>query len=1225
MEDKLNAIPDDHPVIFELSDPGGKLRKKITRAKGLNGFYVFAAGTSPDDPTGLWQATVSIGGLKFFKTIRIETVKPNRLKINLDFGEKTLFSNHPVKGKLNVKWLHGAIAGNMNARIDVNYTNRSTDFTGYDGYTFRDISKSFNPVEKVIFEGKTNDLGEAGFTPDLDLQDQPQGMLNAVFTTRVFEQGGDFSIDRFSIPFSPYPVYIGLKAPEGDRYGMLLTDTLQTFNLVSLNEDGSPVSRKKLNVRVYKLNWQWWWRSSDENLASYSGNSAHEAVYEAGVSTGSDGKGQFSMKIKYPDWGRFLIMVRDPLGGHSVSRIVYFDWPGYAGRSSRNDPQAASILPFSSDKTTYTVGETAKITIPTSSSGRIFLSIENGTTVIDHYWLESTGDETMFNFTITKNMAPNVYVNVSLIQPHAQTKNDLPIRMYGVIPIMVENPETHLYPQILMDEVLRPETATSIRISEKSGREMTYTLAMVDEGLLDLTRFVTPDPWHTFYAREALGVKTFDLYNYVLGAYGGRMDGVFSIGGGVDKEAVNPQKKANRFPPVVRFLGPFQLKAGAENIHKISIPNYIGSVRTMVVAAHDGAYGNAEKAVPVRKPLMVLSTLPRVLAPGEQVSLPVTVFALEENIKDVDISIEASDIFDIPETTRRVRFERTGDQIFEFPVQVKNQTGIGKIRVKVKSGKETAYTETDLDIRSPNPEITDFVYGVADPGQNWNKSCTLPGMAGTNKGILEVSSIPPMDFGRRLKYLLQYPHGCIEQVTSAAFPQLYLENVIDLNGWNKQVTTTNIKAAIDKLGKFILPSGGLGYWPSSGTESEWGSCYAGHFLLEAKDHGFDVPEVWLSKWAKYQRKTARNWRLSGNPDNWQNKQDELIQAYRLYTLALAGEPELGSMNRLREIPDLDHLARWRLAAAYALAGQHEMAADMVRSASTQVDQVYQTEYTFGSGLRDKAMILETMNLLGYRDEAVPIIQYISEKLSSDDWFNTQSTAYALLAISEFLGKDKTSNALDYDFTFQNEKSEHVATNHPVSEIQKNFENLESCSVKVTNKGKGTLFIRLSMSGTPLAGKEQSLAKNLIMDVEYKNMDGSALNVDRLEQGKDFLAVVTISNPGTLGNYHNLALTQIFPSGWEIQNTRMFSTSIGDFDSPDYMDIRDDRVYSYFDLLSRKSRHFALKLTAAYKGKFYLPGISCGAMYRNDISALDTWKMGRNIFTRSVAEHEAFPF
>ncbi len=253
----------------------------------------------------------------------------------------------------------------------------------------------------------------------------------------------------------------------------------------------------------------------------------------------------------------------------------------------------------------------------------------------------------------------------------------------------------------------------------------------------------------------------------------------------------------------------------------------------------------------------------------------------------------------------------------------------------VKSGKETASYETELDIRPSNPSITDMIYGVINPGEGMKKSFALPGMSGTNSGILEVSSIPPIDFGRRLKYLVTYPHGCVEQVTSSAFPQLYLQNVMDVGEENARLIPVNVKAAIEKLGKFILPSGGFGYWPTSGTENEWGTCYAGHFLLKAREGGYEVPSAWITNWTGYQRKTARNWRKRGYQDKWDKQQDELVQAYRLYTLALAGAPELGAMNRLREVQDIYSLAAWRLAAAYSLAGQQETARNMVQNLTTE--------------------------------------------------------------------------------------------------------------------------------------------------------------------------------------------------------------------------------------------------------------------------------------------------
>ena len=252
-------------------------------------------------------------------------------------------------------------------------------------------------------------------------------------------------------------------------------------------------------------------------------------------------------------------------------------------KRAEENPARTTMLSFSSDKQNYTVGETAKISIPSSGQGRALLSIENGSQIIDAYWINATEPETNFSFTVSEKMTPNVYVNVTLIQPHSQTKNDLPIRLYGVIPIFVEDPSTRLHPVITMPDVLKPEESVTVKVSEEKKMGCSYTLAIVDEGLLGLTRFQTPDPWAVLYAREALGVKTWDVYDMVLGAYGGRIEKILSIGGGMEGqvEGESEKNRADRFPPMVKFLGPFTLKEGQTNSHTIQIPRYVGSVKTI--------------------------------------------------------------------------------------------------------------------------------------------------------------------------------------------------------------------------------------------------------------------------------------------------------------------------------------------------------------------------------------------------------------------------------------------------------------------------------------------------------------------------------------------------------------------------------------------------------------------------------------------------------------------
>ena len=268
-------------------------------------------------------------------------------------------------------------------------------------------------------------------------------------------------------------------------------------------------------------------------------------------------------------------------------------------------------------------------------------------------------------------MTPNVYVNVTLIQPHAQTINDLPIRLYGIVPISVEDPSTHLTPIIKTPEVWKPEKKSAVTVSEKDGKEMTYTIAIVDEGLLDLTRFKTPDPWSAFYAHEALGVKTWDLFDLVMGAYGAELSRILAIGGDGD---INNKggNKANRFKPMVKFMGPFSLKKGQTVIHEFMMPQYVGSVRTMVIAGYKGAYGSADKTTPVRDPLMILGTLPRVVGPGEEVDLPVSVFAMEKKVKNVKVEIQTNNMFTaLDGKSKSITFAEIGDEVVNFKLKVR--------------------------------------------------------------------------------------------------------------------------------------------------------------------------------------------------------------------------------------------------------------------------------------------------------------------------------------------------------------------------------------------------------------------------------------------------------------------------------------------------------------------------------------------------------------------------
>lgn len=1194
--DKFKKLPANHPVKFTLQDPSGQVVYQVTKTKNVQGIYDFRTNTDANAMTGNYMAIAEVGNQSFYKSLKIETIKPNRLKID--------FRIHPTNSAdsaayLTAKWLHGAIARNLRATVTVGFQPTKTTFTGFKDYEFDSPLKSFTSDVETVFDGKLNEKGEARPRTRLHIDGGSPGKLKASYVIKVFEESGDFSIDRFQSIHSPYSTYIGLKTPEMKDYDpSLVTDQTHRFDVAALNEQGKPVQANRLQVKIYKLKWRWWYEQDEEDLMSYISRSGTIAVKDTIISAKA-GKGAFNYKVKYNDYGRYLITVTDLDGEHQTGKILNFDWP-YWNRGNRTENEQAKMLSFSSNKTSYMKGEKIKLSFPSPESGRALVSIENGQKVLQKFWIKTTKGETTHEFPATANMSPAAYIHVTMIQPHSRTENDLPIRMYGVIPILVDDPETHLNPIIRMADVIKPESSASINVKEQNGRRMVYTLAVVDDGLLDLTRYSTPQPWGTFYAREALGVKTWDMYDEVIGAYSGRLDNLIGIGGdGSEEPGSGP--KANRFKPMVRHIGPFVLEPGQERSHKIDVPNYIGSVRVMVVAHNnEGAYGNAEKTVFVRKPLMVLTTLPRVLAPGEEVSVPITVFAMENHVRKVNVGIEGNQFFEVLDSkTRSIEFKENGDQLVVFKLKVKRMAGIGQIKVVAISGKEKATDEIEIDIRPSNPVVKENTSFTVEKGKSLNTMLKYFGLYGTNKVVIEVSNIPSIGLEKRLDYLISYPHGCIEQTTSAAFPQLYVGNLLDLDDKKKKELTTNVQAAINRLQGFQTSNGGFSYWPSESYDSEWGTNYGGHFLIEAESAGYKVPASLMSNWLQFQQNKAKNWQVGSYATR--SETDEHIQAYRLYVLALYKKPETGAMNRLREKANLSVVAKWRLAAAYHLAGQPEIARKMISKLAIEVPTYEELSGSYGSDFRDEAMILEALSIMGdSRDDVVA--KNLAQRLRSNDWLSTQETAYSLLAMCTYTGSRNGKSSVSYSYELEGKGMKQVNSDKSVSTIYfKNADFKDKASFKLTNKGSSKLFVSVSVAGVLMEGDKTAKSAGMYMSIRYTDMDGNVVKPEKLKQGTEFQAEVTIKNPTKKDYYRELVLNQMFPSGWEIHNSRM--DEMGFLSTARYQDFRDDRVFSYFDIPPGQSKKIIVRLNASYVGRFYLPSIYAEAMYDNKIMAL----------------------
>lgn len=1196
--DRSKSLPKEHPVILELTNPLGQKVAHRVQSKGVMGLYAFNLPIATDAPTGLYTAEITVGGASFTKFLRVETVMPNRLKLDINYGAETLVKGKPINGTMHTEWLSGAVARNLKYDIQATFTKSSTQFKAYKDFVFSTTATSFASEESRLYTGVTDERGDAQLNFTLDGGAGAPGMLNATITTKVYEPSGQFSIDVTRKKYSPYSSYVGIKSPQKGREA-LDTDKDYKFQFATVDASGNPVSGERINVKIYKMEWYWWWNSDDSYLADYASNSYNKPIETETLITSGSGIANLDFSCQKANWGTYLIYARDLESGHSSSIMAYFDYPG--NPTQYGGSNAATRLNFKTDKESYTVGEDINLTIPSAEGAKVLVTVENSSKVLNAQIYNCIGGTTAIKVPVTADMRPNAYIHITLVQPYKNSSNDLPIRLYGVSNVTVNDPDSHLNPVIKAKDEVLPNDYFTVDVKEQNGKEMAYTIAIVDEGLLDLTHFKTPDPWSSFNAREALGVRSWDMYNLVIGAYGGKIEQMFSIGGDEDAEGAGAKAIVNRFTPVVKFAGPFYLKSGGSESHRFYMPNYNGRVRAMVVAGNGNAYGSSEKSILVRQSVMVLGTLPRVVGQGEEITVPATIFATKENVGNVKVTISCSDKFSIKgasETT--LNFASVGDMPATFTLLTGNKTGIGTVTITAKAGSSESVYKTELEVRSTADPVTRYQDITIAAGKEWRGTIDAFGIDGTNTLEAEISGVRPINLSSRLEYLTGYPHGCVEQLVSKAFPQLFLSELTSLTEEQQKDCSDAVTYALGKLSSYQVFDGSLAYWPGSTYTNVWGTIYAAHFIAEAEKAGYNIPHSLKQNIFKYLKNSAKGWRLKEDATEWVKSSEISTQAYRLYVLGLSGNSDLGSLNRLKE-EAVTSLSKWLTAGAYALAGRKDMCEKFITTTSALADNYSGANPTFGSDIRDNALRLQVLCILDKQADATTIYNQIAQNIASERWYSTQDVAMSLSSIAMYQKKYGKPEPAKGSITYGSESSKFNTTVGYVTTLTKEAGKYENIVIK--NDGNQQLFVHFINKGTVKGTDTEAMASGIGVAVSYTDADMKPLNVSQLIQGTNFIATVTVKNNSAL-DVTNLALTHIVPAGWEILNTKFADENADHYAGGiSYQDVRDDRILTYIDYLpSGKQTTVTIKLTASYIGTYLLPSVKCEAMYNAQINA-----------------------
>ena len=1201
-----HSFPDHHPVTLKLTNPRRQEVLEQSAVAEKDGFVTFSFATEEDAPTGTWQATVTAGDSTFVHALPVETVVPYRLKLELGSSQDQIGPDDTEwVCDLHADYLFGNPAPGLTARAEVRLTRTRPPVSTFKEYTFDNETIRFKEQVESVYNGKLDENGDATIKWKIPSLKNAPTTLSARLTATVLEKGGRPNRTDTTVPVHPFRRYVGLERPDF-KWGYAGVGEEMVTRIIVVGTDGKPVSGQQLNWTLYHNERSWWWeyRSWSDYKRKY-----RDDLRTTEIATGSlrsEGV-PVPLKLTPEKRGSYLLEVQNGDGHTAAFFFNAYSW------GEATAPDNAATIAMEMDRQSYNPGDTAELTFPTPETGSILVHVVKGHSILSAFRVNPSGSErTAVRIPVTAEMIPNCYVTISVLQPHDVTANDRPLRMFGVLNVPVSDSKTQLPVKLRMPDELESGKPFTMTIQAGSDGNARFTVAVVDEGLLALTRFQTPDPWEFFFAKQRLMASLADLYSQVIRAVKGDPYRVFTIGGDAAMmaraagEKPKEDGKRKRFKPVALFKGPVSTDENGTAVVSFTMPEYIGAVRAMVVAADGNRYGHAEKSVPVKQDLMLMPTLPRVLHPGDQLKIPVTVFSMKDGIGTIKLSVKTEGPVDVGDNWQNtITLEKAGERDILIPITVKQ--ALGQVKIQLQATAESVETthSTDLTIVPVSPELTEWKSQPVKPGERINVKIPGHGIPGSNRVQLQVSKRAGLNLQHRLDRLIRYPYGCVEQTTSAAMPQLYLKHLSRLTQEQESRIDQFINAAIDKLRRFQTADGGFSYWAGGATANTWCSSYVGRFLLEAHRAGYHVPAGMQRRWLQYEQQAAA--RGVGTIKE---------RCFRVYLLARAGQPATGAMNLLKEnsLGAMTATDRHLLAAAYYLGGSRDIAAELKRGGSFEIAAYRESGGTYGSAFRDRSILLELTTEQEDWEHATELFARIAQRLSSKEWLSTQETGYALSALGNYIartdpGNEKITGSIQLpDGTRVPFDTPNLMIHVDVPEGSGETAEINlspDCPIE-------TVQVTTQWTGIPRqADAVSETHAGIRTSVRWLDEDGHEIDPSRMPQGTTFYAHYRVRLDSAVGSLDEVVLEQMVPTGWEIDNLRLDGgglpawTPVTSTSRVEYTDIRDDRVSWFFDLYSGRHQEISLllKLRAVTRGRSQLPPTVCTAMYDNRYSSV----------------------
>lgn len=1122
---------------------------------------------------------------------QLEEFVPDRIKVEIRPAGGTPGPGEPLGYRVESAYLFGPPAAGLAAETRVRLLDATFSAARYPDFSFREPARSFEDREIFRQEARLDEAGAAGFEVDLPAERRLPSSLAAVITARVQEQGGRGVTARTRLDLSPYPYHVGLRRPGG---GYPDIGQPVAFDWVAVAPDGSDHPSGALEAELILDRWQTVLRRTPSGGFRYQSSRESVTVARREIPAGA-AAGTISFT---PDqYGSHRVVLTDKTTGAAASVQFYTGGWGYSPWAVENPDR----LELELDRDEYRAGETATLQVRAPFPGRLLVTVEQEEILeVRSYRLE--GNTATIRLPMRRAYRPNAYVTATLVRGVEAIEPGAVGRAFGAVPLNVERGTNRL--TVALEAPAEVSSGSRLEIAVTSAPGAAVTVAAVDEGILQLIAQRTPDPFAFFYRKLRLGVRSYDTFSLLLP----EIEAPAAVGGGVAPGAAQyvRTESIRRVEPVAFWSGVLETDAAGRASAAFELPDFVGAVRLMAVAADRDRFGSADLTTRVRDPLVLTPTLPRVLSFGETLEVPVTVRNDTGRPGRFEVGLEVAGAARVSgEASRGVELPDATERTVWFTVATGLEEGSASFVVTAGGNGERARAEVGVDVRPDLPPQATTLAGALTDAETELPAPDAAFRPGSVGRRLQIGRLPLVRFGRQLADLLRYPYGCLEQTLSRAFPLIYLEELarelepelLDPERGGAEPAEL-VDDALRRVAYHQVEDGGFALWRGGREAHPWTSVYAGHFLVEARRAGYATDPQLELRALGYLRGLVRAKDRYGS--------DELERAvYALYVLARAGEAELGVMDFLRErqAAAMSRASRALLAAAYAGVGNRD-AVDELAAGLMDVERVERaTGENFRSTVRDRALLLLALQETDPQSAAIP---GLVERLGRDaaDVWTTQESAFTLVAIGQLVRRQAERPPFAGTVFVGDRRVGRFSSDRTAL-----FDGLGGAGpvriVLDAGYEPGSAFYTLTTRGIPRDAAYRPLAEGLEVERRLLDREGRAIDPDAVRQGD--LIVVRTRVRSVAGAVDNVVVQQLLPSGLEVENARLETTEtlpwVSDANlSPDSLDLRDDRVLVFTALPANTWQTLYSLTRAVAPGSFRLPPVHAEAMYNPALRA-----------------------